>query len=158
LYILSPACTSSPLHLLCPCITSSSALHDHPALPPPLSSSCSPPPQVRANGDGSIGFVKDKQRLCVSISRCIRQLVVIGDHTTLAGYHTTGDWAMVIQRCKRLPTTSSTSPFAAVVRQFTGCPQLQRRYHQNIAIAAKADASVGASTEGLGLQVSLCVL
>jgi hypothetical protein len=38
---------------------------------------------VRSNSQGKLGFVADPQRLCVAISRCKAQLVIIGCDQTL---------------------------------------------------------------------------
>jgi hypothetical protein len=52
---------------------------------------------VRANRNGSIGFVKDKQRINVAISRSLYGLVVVGDDGTLAHDN---DWAQVRAACE----------------------------------------------------------
>jgi superfamily I DNA and/or RNA helicase len=38
---------------------------------------------TRSNGEGSIGFLKELRRLNVAVSRAQRQLIVVGDATTL---------------------------------------------------------------------------
>ena len=48
---------------------------------------------VRSNSTGKLGFVKDKQRVCVAISRAMRQLVVVGDTDTLS--HGDASWRTV---------------------------------------------------------------
>jgi len=50
---------------------------------------------VRSNNVRSIGFLKDKQRICVAISRCMRRLFIVGDRYTLTS---NADWEEVSRR------------------------------------------------------------
>lgn len=52
---------------------------------------------VRANRHGTIGFVKDKQRINVAISRSLYGLVVVGDDSTMSN---DGDWHAVRLACE----------------------------------------------------------
>jgi hypothetical protein len=52
---------------------------------------------VRSNSRGTLGFVKDRQRICVAISRAMRQLVIVGCADTLA---VDGCWRTVNSRAE----------------------------------------------------------
>lgn len=52
---------------------------------------------VRSNSRGKLGFVKDRQRICVAISRAMRQLVILGCADTLAA---DGCWRTVNSRAE----------------------------------------------------------
>jgi len=53
---------------------------------------------VRSNRTGTIGFVKDKQRINVAISRSLYGLVVVGDDYTMTN---DDDWKAVRNACER---------------------------------------------------------
>jgi hypothetical protein len=52
----------------------------------------------RSNRSGKLGFVKDRQRMCVAISRAMRQMVVVGDATTLTNDES---WRILHSRCQQ---------------------------------------------------------
>lgn len=52
---------------------------------------------MRSNVQGRLGFVKDRQRVCVAISRAMRQLVIVGCADTMAA---DGCWRMVNSRAE----------------------------------------------------------
>ena len=52
---------------------------------------------VRSNSRGTLGFVKDRQRICVAISRAMRQLVIVGCADTLA---VDSCWRTVLSRAE----------------------------------------------------------
>lgn len=66
---------------------------------------------VRSNYTGKIGFLSDKQRICVALSRCMRRLFLVGDNKTLASNN--ADWRKVELQASFLPLASWCEPPAA---------------------------------------------
>jgi len=56
---------------------------------------------VRSNYTGRIGFLGDKQRICVALSRCMRRLFLVGDDKTLGAKN--ADWSRVVQEAAFAP-------------------------------------------------------
>jgi hypothetical protein len=94
---------------------------------------------VRANRMGSIGFVKDKQRINVAISRSINGLVVVGDDSTLTSDE---DWRAVRNACKlQVPAEwQATRPLPAVGTFESVMDALRGLKEQKRDAAAAADA------------------
>jgi hypothetical protein len=94
---------------------------------------------VRANRMGSIGFVKDKQRINVAISRSINGLVVVGDDSTLTSDE---DWRAVRNACTlQVPAEwQATRPLPAVGTFESVMDALRGLKEQKRDAAAAADA------------------
>ena len=101
---------------------------------------------VRSNSRGKLGFVKDKQRVCVAISRAMRQLVCVGCADTLAS---DGAWRTVTSRAER----QSVRQWETVARNArTVVPTSGGRSVLEELDQSKADARAAAAAAVLSMQ------
>lgn len=86
---------------------------------------------VRCNRGGLVGFVKDRQRVCVAISRSVRSLTIVGNAETLIG---TPDWA-IIYRSSEIHSAAGLASEGSAVGE-----GLQSKWEAETEAAAQARA------------------